>query len=74
MLRKEFELLVADDPDIVHVEYLDFSLHADPKALKSTIEEKVRSLEGKVDVVLLCYGMCKGLKNIERSVIADSTA
>ena len=66
MLRKEFELLVADDPDIVHVEYLDFSLHADPKALKSTIEEKVKALEGKVDAVLLGYGMCKGLKNIEK--------
>ena len=68
MLRKEFELLVADDPDIAHVEYLDFSLHADPKALKSTIEEKVRSLEGKVDAVLLGYGMCKGLKNIEKGL------
>lgn len=66
MLRKEFELLVTDDPDIVHVEYLDFSLHADPKTLKSTIEDKVKALEGKVDAVLLGYGMCKGLKNIEK--------
>jgi hypothetical protein len=66
MLRKEFELLVADDPEIVHVEYLDFSLHADPKALKSKIEERVKALEGKVDAVLLGYGMCKGLKNIEK--------
>ncbi|HEY3420003.1 MAG TPA: DUF1638 domain-containing protein [Methanomassiliicoccales archaeon] len=66
MLRKEFEILVKDDPDIVHVEYLDFSLHADPKMLKSTIEEKVNALEGKVDAVLLGYGMCKGLKNIEK--------
>jgi hypothetical protein len=68
MLRKEFDLLVNDDPDIVHIEYLDFSLHADPKVLKSTIEDKVKALEGKVDAVLLGYGMCKGLKNIEKSL------
>lgn len=68
MLRKEFELLIADDPDVVHIEYLDFAMHADPKALKCTIEEKVKGLEGKVDAELLGFGQCRCLKNIEKEL------
>lgn len=74
MLRKEFELITTDDPDIVHLEYLDFALHADPKILKSTIEEKVKGLEGKIDAVLLGYGMCRGLKNIEKELALPTIA
>jgi len=44
MLRKEFDLITRDDPDVVHLEYLDFALHGDPQILKSTIEEKVKEL------------------------------
>jgi hypothetical protein len=68
MLRKELDLLTADDPDIVHVEYLDFALHSDPDHLRATIEEKVNGLGGKVDAVLLGFGLCRGLKDIERQL------
>ncbi len=64
MLRKEIDLLAEDDPDIVHKEYLHFGLHADPKDLRRTVEEKINALEGRVDVVLLGYGTCRSLHNI----------
>jgi hypothetical protein len=74
MLQKEFDLITRDDPDIVHLEYLDFALHADPQILRSTIEEKVKGLEGKVDAVLLGYGTCRGLKNIEKGLALPSVS
>ncbi|WP_019176299.1 DUF1638 domain-containing protein [Methanomassiliicoccus luminyensis] len=52
------------DPDIVHKEYLEFGLHAYPEELKKEVIDKVNSLEGKVDAVLLGYGVCNSLKDV----------
>jgi hypothetical protein len=62
--ERSLEHLTRDDADIVHKEYLEFGLHEYPEELKKKVVEKVNSLEGKVDAVLLGYGICNSLKGI----------
>jgi hypothetical protein len=62
--ERGLELLTKDDPDIAYKEYLEFGLHEWPDNLKKTVIDKVNSLEGRVDAVLLGYGICNSLRDI----------
>lgn len=62
--ERGLEHLIKDDRDIVHKEYLEFGLHEHPEVLKKTVIEKVNALEGKVDAVLLGYGICNSLAEV----------
>jgi len=62
--ERGIEFLTKDDPDIAYKEYLEFGLHEYPEELKKKVVEKVNSLEGRVDAVLLGYGICNSLKGI----------
>ena len=61
ILEPEFELLIKDDPDFVHKEYVEFALHAYPDDMREKLQEKVDALEGQVDVVILGYAVCQSL-------------
>jgi hypothetical protein len=62
--ERGLEQLIKDDRDIVHKEYLEFGLHEYPEELKKAVIEKVNALEGKVDAVLLGYGICNSLRDV----------
>ncbi len=62
--KKELDVLTENDPDIGYKEYLEFGLHIYPDDLKRTVREKVDALEGRVDAVLLGYGICNSLRDI----------
>ncbi|NLT37661.1 MAG: DUF1638 domain-containing protein [Methanomassiliicoccus sp.] len=62
--ERGLEKLIKDDPDIAYKEYMEFGLHEFPQVLKRTVVDKVNSLEGKVDAVLLGYGICNSLEGI----------
>lgn len=64
ILKNEIEYLTKDDPDFVIREYLEFALHAYPEDMKRTIVEKVNSLKGSVDAVLLGYAICQSLEHV----------
>jgi hypothetical protein len=64
IFQKELDLLIGDDPDVVHKEYLEFALHDHPEDLKAKIMDKVNALQGKVDAVFLGYAVCQSLKGI----------
>jgi hypothetical protein len=66
--ERNLEPLIKNDPDIVHKEYLQFGLHEYPEELKKAVIDKVNALEGKVDAVLLGYGICNSLKDITKLV------
>jgi len=61
IFEEEFELLVKDDPDFVHKEYVEFALHAYPDEMREKLLEKVNALKGEVDAVLLGYAVCQSL-------------
>jgi hypothetical protein len=66
--ERGLEVLIKDDEDIAYKEYLEFGLHEFPEELKKAVVEKVNSLEGTVDAVLLGYGICNSLKDITRQM------
>jgi hypothetical protein len=66
--RLELDKVLGDDPDIVYKEYVEFGLHEYPKELRAALIEKVNAWEGKADVVLLGYGICQSLKDIENEL------
>jgi hypothetical protein len=70
--KRELDLITAGDQDIVHKEYLEWGLHEYPEELKRAVITKVNSLAGKVDAVLLGYGTCQSLKDIEKQMIVPT--
>ncbi|MEI6796922.1 MAG: DUF1638 domain-containing protein [Methanomassiliicoccales archaeon] len=67
-LKREIDHVIQGDPSIVHVEYLEFGLHTWPAELRKAVVERVNNLEGKVDAVLLGYGICNSLQEITTMV------
>lgn len=63
ILKKEIEYLVADDPDFVKKEYLEFSLHVYPDEMKSKIVEVIDDVKKDVDGILIGYAVCQALEN-----------
>lgn len=63
ILKKEIEHLVADDPDFVRKEYLEFSLHVYPEDMKSKILEVIEDVRKDVDGILIGYAVCQALEN-----------
>ena len=63
ILKKEIEHLVADDPDFVRKEYLEFSLHVYPEEMKSKILEVIDDVKKDVDGILIGYAVCQALEN-----------
>ncbi|OPY33410.1 MAG: hypothetical protein A4E32_00696 [Methanomassiliicoccales archaeon PtaU1.Bin124] len=72
VIKRELEKVVANDPDVVHKEYLEYGLHIYPDDLKQKVIEKVNSLQGKVDAVLLGYAICQSLRGITEIVKVPS--
>lgn len=70
--ERGLDFLIQGDPDIVHKEYLEFGLHEYPEELKKKVIEKVNALEGKVDAVLLGYGICSSLKDITNELVVPT--
>ncbi len=66
--KRGLDLLTKDDPDITYKEYLEFGLHEYPEELKRAVIDKVNMLEGKVDAVLLGYGICSSLKDVTKEL------
>ena len=66
--RQELDKVLGDDPDIIYKEYVEFGLHEYPKELRAALIEKVNAWEGRADVVLLGYGTCQSLKDIENEL------
>jgi len=68
IFEPEFELLIKDDPDFVHKDYVEFALHAYPDDMRLKLLEKVDALEGQVDVVILGYAVCQSLGGFTNAV------
>jgi hypothetical protein len=67
-IRKELEIVTANDPDVVYREYLEFGLHLQPEELKKVILQKLSSLPPDLDVVFLGYGHCQALQGLPAKV------
>jgi len=68
MIKNEIASLIADDPDVTEVVYLEAALHIYPEKMRDAIVDQINGLEGQVDAVFLGYGYCQSLKDIEQLV------
>lgn len=66
--ERGLDYLTEGDPDIAYKEYVEFGLHEYPEELKKKVIEKVNALEGKVDAVLLGYGICNSLRDVTKEL------
>ena len=64
ILEPELEHLTKDDPDFVHREYIEYALHVYPDDMRGKLIERINSLKGTVDAVLLGYAVCQSLGGI----------
>ena len=67
-IRNELDVIIANDPEVVYKEYLEFGLHLRPDDLKRTILDKIKSLPVDVDVLFLGYAYCQSLKGLPEMV------
>jgi hypothetical protein len=58
-LKTEIMTLVADIPEISHIEAMPWRLHIDPELLLAEIKLQIERLQDKVDVIVLGYGRCQ---------------
>lgn len=68
MIKRELAPLIADDPDITEVVWLEAALHVYPEKMKTAIVEQIEAIAPSVDVVFLGYGFCQSLKGVEELV------
>jgi uncharacterized protein DUF1638 len=68
MVRRELDEVLAGDPDITEVVYLEKALHVYPEKMRDAILEQIERVSGDVDAVFLGYGYCQSLKGIEELV------
>jgi hypothetical protein len=72
IFKREIESLVAGDPDVTHMEFLEFALHVNADEMRQTVLEKVNSLQGKVNAVFIGYAICQKLSGLPRETTVPS--
>ena len=64
VLEKEIRAIIRGVPDVSHLEVMDWGLHIQPERLLETVSQRIRSLEGRVDAVMLGYGRCQAFDKL----------
>lgn len=68
MIKRELEKVLTRHPEVVEVVWLESALHVYPERMKETIVDRIKQMQGRVDLVFLGYGYCQSLKGIEAEV------
>ena len=64
VLEKEIRAVIRGVPEVSHLEVMEWGLHIQPDRLRDTVNQRIRSLEGRVDAVMLGYGRCQALDKL----------
>lgn len=59
VLEREIRTVVADCPEVTHLEVMDWGLHVQPDRLKGKLCERIRKIQKRVDAIVLGYGRCQ---------------
>ena len=63
-LKKKSERLSVGCRKSAHLEVMEWGLHIQPDRLLDTVNQRIRSLERRVDAVMLGYGRCQALDKL----------
>jgi hypothetical protein len=64
VLEKEIRAVIRGEPEVSHLEVMEWGLHIQPDRLLDTVTHCIRALEGNVDAVMLGYGRCQALDRL----------
>lgn len=64
VLEREVRALLAEAPEVVHLEVMEWGLHTRPDILRDAVAERVRAVASQVDAVLLGYGRCQAMDRL----------
>ena len=64
VLEKEIKAAIRGVPEVTHLEVMEWGLHIQPNRLLENVNQRIRSLEGHVDAVMLGYGRCQALDKL----------
>lgn len=64
MLAREIKRLIVDQPEVTHLEIMNWELHINPELLHETLSRKIYALEDQVDAVMLAYGRCQTMDRL----------
>lgn len=64
VLEKEVRAVIRGVREVTHLEVMEWGLHIRPDRLLATVSRRIRSLERRVDAVMLGYGRCQALDRL----------
>jgi hypothetical protein len=64
VLEREIRTVIADIPEVNHLEVMDWGLHVQPERLRNTLSDQIRLLQDRVDAVVLGYGRCQTMDKL----------
>ena len=59
VLEDEMRAVIADRPEVTHLEIMDWGLHVQPDRLKGKLCERIEEMQNRVDAIVLGYGRCQ---------------
>ena len=65
-LEKEMRAVARNHPGVSRLEVLNWELHIEPDRLLEAVSEKIRSMEGEVQAVMLGYGRCQAMDRLPK--------
>lgn len=63
-LEAEMRAVLSEYDESVEMHVMEWALHLEPDVLLKTITEKIRSVQDRVDAVVLGYGRCQALDRL----------
>lgn len=64
VLEREIRAIIADIPEVTHLEVMDWGLHVQPERLYSRLSERIGELQDHVDAIVLGYGRCQTMDKL----------
>ena len=64
VLEKEIKTLIRDNPEVTHLEVMEWGLHVQPDHLLAAVSGQIRQMENEVEAVVLGYGRCQAMNRL----------
>ncbi|MFZ0613419.1 MAG: DUF1638 domain-containing protein [Desulfobacterales bacterium] len=64
VLEREVRAVIRGVPEVTRLEVMDWGLHIQPDRLLEEVSRRIRSIESRVDAVMLGYGRCQALDRL----------
>ncbi len=67
VLEKEIKALAQDQPEVTHLEPMEWGLHIQPDLLLKTVTERILKLQDHFKTIMLGYGRCQAMDRLPKN-------